>query len=56
MEYKATRRFSAETAERAGAGGSVARELETAEVIRFLEYRGPRGSVQPGNPEGVRLP
>src|ERR1017187_7008768 len=56
MESQATRRFSWEIAARSGTGGSTARELDTAEVIVTLEYRGAGSSVQPGNSERVGLP
>ncbi len=39
MESQATRRFSAEIAARSGMGDSVAGELDTAEVIAFLDYK-----------------
>jgi hypothetical protein len=38
MESQATRRFSAESADRSGMGDSVAGELDAAEVIAFLDY------------------
>jgi hypothetical protein len=38
MESQATRRFSAESVDRSGMGDSVAGELDTAEVIAFLDY------------------
>ena len=57
MERQATRRFSAESAARAQA--REARSLANWRRRRswcFLDYRGPRGSVQPGDAEGVGLP